>query len=811
MLYILLKVELQRGMAGFAAAMDIKNRISNLLVIEAEGLMVRSRFKENLEKEKACLFHLAREKKKGTENSIEKLLLHGQEVNDPVQCEREVIGFYEPLFNGRQGRPQPFIMDEGVLQEFLTDRVGKLQDHDRDALDQPFTEEELEVCIKSLPNNKSPGLCGMSNEFYKKVYHIIKSDYLAVQNGMCTRGKISPSMRRGVTRLAPKVDGVPRVDQLRPITMLAADYNIKSRMMTRRVGQHMEDLIQSGQLCSRSKKNILSGVHNILSSVEYVNQKQLPAAVLSFDMDKAFDRCYIPYVCKVLKHMNFSDTFIETIKDMHSGISTRFILSKLTNEILLTFSIRQGDAIAMFLYIIYMEPFLLSLGEICRGLRMADFSQVDEDYCDDVETLIEKEEDFKLVDTLFTRFEMCSGALLSRTYKSKVLGLGTWAGRTVWPLPWLQTVEELKVFGFQIRTNYDATLIRNWEVLVESFRSVIMSFNMRALDTLQQRVDVLKIYVCSRLWYKAQALPLPGRVASQLETLMFRFLWRGKLEKLALQELYTPVKQGGLGLVDIRTKSEALFIKQACRLLVDPEGRSSMHIKYWLGLYLAEYLPALRPGPHSERVPKFYRQFRRLMTEVFKEGLVDPYQLDKVKVKDIYNEYTSTLPPPKVIYKYDLPWDCIWENINHPVLEVNQREIMFMLVHNILPTRERLLRLNQAVDDECVEGDGRETMEHLFCRCRRTQVAWAWMRRKVINKYPGYQGLSDFEMINLVTLSKDNTVDYVWLVTHFVCYVWARKIENNNYSIELDKFILFLRQKFALNQLSQNKVSVDLF
>ena len=260
MLYILLKVELQRGMAGFAAAMDIKNRISNLLVIEAEGLMVRSRFKENLEKEKACLFHLAREKKKGTENNIEKLLLHGQEVNDPVHCEQEVINFYEPLFNGRQGQPQPFIMDEGVLQEFLTNMMGKLQDHDRDAPDQLFTEEELKVSIKSLPNNKSPGICGISNEFYKKVYHIIRSDYLAVQNGMCMRGKISPSIWRGVTRLAPKVDGVPRIDQLRSIIMLAADYNIKSRMMTRRVGQHMEDLIQSGQLCSRSKKNILSGL-----------------------------------------------------------------------------------------------------------------------------------------------------------------------------------------------------------------------------------------------------------------------------------------------------------------------------------------------------------------------------------------------------------------------------------------------------------------------------------------------------------------------------------------------------------------------
>ena len=96
--------------------------------------------------------------------------------------------------------------------------------------------------------------------------------------------------------------------------------------MTQRLGMHMETLINSGQLCSREKKNILSGVHNILSTIEYVKQKQIPAALLSFDMDKAFDRCYIPYVCRVLKHMNLSDSFINIIQDMHAGISTQFIL-----------------------------------------------------------------------------------------------------------------------------------------------------------------------------------------------------------------------------------------------------------------------------------------------------------------------------------------------------------------------------------------------------------------------------------------------------------------------------------------------------
>ena len=47
-------------------------------------------------------------------------------------------------------------------------------------------------------------------------------------------------MRRGVTRLAPTVKVTPRVDQLRPITMLDVDYGIKSRLLTTRLGAHME-------------------------------------------------------------------------------------------------------------------------------------------------------------------------------------------------------------------------------------------------------------------------------------------------------------------------------------------------------------------------------------------------------------------------------------------------------------------------------------------------------------------------------------------------------------------------------------------
>ena len=96
-LYIMLEEALGRAVEGYQEAVLLKQRISDLLVVAAEGLKIRSRFKENLEKEKASLFHLAREKKKAMENNIEKLLIGGVECSDRKVCEEEVINFYEPL------------------------------------------------------------------------------------------------------------------------------------------------------------------------------------------------------------------------------------------------------------------------------------------------------------------------------------------------------------------------------------------------------------------------------------------------------------------------------------------------------------------------------------------------------------------------------------------------------------------------------------------------------------------------------------------------------------------------------------------
>ena len=168
-------------------------------------------------------------------------------------------------------------------------------------------------------------------------FPLIKNEYLAVQNLYQQEEKVNNEMRKGVTRLLPKTAGVPTVEKVRPITMLIPDYSIKSRLLTNRLSGVMEDVIKSSQLCNLKKVNIQTGVHNILSTIEYVNMKNLPRALLSFDISKAFVRCYIPFVCKVLEKMNFLKKIIDVILDMHTNISTCFLLNGLSPEINLIF------------------------------------------------------------------------------------------------------------------------------------------------------------------------------------------------------------------------------------------------------------------------------------------------------------------------------------------------------------------------------------------------------------------------------------------------------------------------------------------
>ena len=66
------------------------------------------------------------------------------------------------------------------------------------------------------------------------------------------------------------------------------------------------------------------------------------------------------------------------------------------------------------------------------------------------------------------------------------------------------------------------------------------------------------------------------------------FIFRGKNERLQLDELQNSYENGGLGLPNIGVKADALLLKQMCRMLTLPGEKSYNLLGYWLGWFLRD-------------------------------------------------------------------------------------------------------------------------------------------------------------------------------------------------------------------------------
>jgi hypothetical protein len=134
------------------------------------------------------------------------------------------------------------------------------------------------------------------------------------------------------------------------------------------------------------------------------------------------------------------------------------MLHSLTLDLLILFSIRQGDPLAMLLFIIQIEPLLRRLQQDLTGLNVGLAHEASLSYVNDVAALGTDEADFLKLDEAVRDFEAVSGAILNRNRKSVIVGLGEWEGRADWPLPWIHTAPNVKVYGFLFSASFENTV-----------------------------------------------------------------------------------------------------------------------------------------------------------------------------------------------------------------------------------------------------------------------------------------------------------------------------------------------------------------
>ena len=77
----------------------------------------------------------------------------------------------------------------------------------------------------------------------------------------------------------------------------------------------------------------------------------------------------------------------------------------------------------------------------------------------------------------------------------------------------------------------------------------------------------------------------------------FPFLWNSKPEALKRKSLLNTFADGGLNIVDIRTKIESLFVKINLQLIKEHNARGNFLAVYWLCIHLKDHLVLFRRYP----------------------------------------------------------------------------------------------------------------------------------------------------------------------------------------------------------------------
>ena len=210
--------------------------------------------------------------------------------------------------------------------------------------------------LSQTTTNKSPGIDGIPNKFYKKFWYLLKDDFLQVTNYIYETGQLSESQSKGMITLLYKKGPKELLSNWRPITLLNSDYKIISKVLANRLRSVLPEVINKDQTCGIPGRTINSNLSLLRDIVDYSNEENIPSAMLCLDQLKAFDRVDWNFMYRTLAAMNFGPNFIKWIKIMYTDITSCIKSNGFISESFkLHRGVRQGCPLSPLLYCIVSE------------------------------------------------------------------------------------------------------------------------------------------------------------------------------------------------------------------------------------------------------------------------------------------------------------------------------------------------------------------------------------------------------------------------------------------------------------------------
>lgn len=238
--------------------------------------------------------------------SILHMEIQGQMTDQLPLIENHIVDYYQTLLG------VPGIKGGSLHSDFWADNE-KITSLDNKLLIAPSFEEEIKHAVFSSDSSGAPGPDGISFGFYQHFWDIVKSDICRLVQAFVDNKIDLRYLNQVVVCLLPKEKEVTSIKQYRPISLVNCSMKIISKLLTVRLENVMDRLIDQTQAAFIRGRYILDNVVLSHELLHYCKQNKEEGVVIKIDFEKAYDKVNWQFLKEMLITRGFDLKWVSWI------------------------------------------------------------------------------------------------------------------------------------------------------------------------------------------------------------------------------------------------------------------------------------------------------------------------------------------------------------------------------------------------------------------------------------------------------------------------------------------------------------------
>ena len=676
-------------------------------------------------------------------------------------------------------------IDHQKFEQLFSFNVPQISRSDNNILTKNISKSELRKALRKLKSKASPGIDSIPSGLYVKLFDVFAPIMIEVFNEIIHGQSPPASMRTSVVQYLskPKKAKSMKLRDKRKISVLCTDFKCIEKIMANRLKKVMSKFVSASQYAIKPKK-ISHATSTARDLINFVSKNKVSMGFMSLDMESAFDNLSMEFVYLCLAKYGFDVSAIKIFRNIYSDAMAMSYINGSMSKLIMDLSgnLRQGGCGSMEIFVVGVNPLLQLLEDKLKGVTIYSTPvqgpvQENEEvlkpvekvvkvvgFVDDACPVVTSEEEFTIVDQCLQLFEACSGCKFHRnpsTQKCKITLYGSWKrkyNQNNIPLPFLQITNHVEILGILLYESWRTSQRENGSKILKKVKLVADKWKGGRFYDFLLRPYIVNTYLFSNIWYSAGVIDLQLGHLDDIQKRGNQYVHSDCFLKPQKVANYLEKGKMGLGIVHVRTKALALFIKNILNE-ANPDGNCYLHavIDYYCYGKDLETVPVKPDYLTDNLINKIKMVLEKCKTITTRKI----YQLLLCKEMLIEEDFKLKVQ----IENPNLDVECARSLVASKLLSLKVRDTLWKHFHNVI--YDDIMKgkvTNSAPICKLCSESGVDRI-HIYFSCEKLNGCG----REFMNVLKNFGQFIEEDVLNLKL--REESAHITWLVSQYVFYV----------------------------------------